>query len=104
MRADWLSDPDLIPPMTEAELADELSPVEWLQVEAEGAREYLSRMDAVKPSLMLRRVADQFPEFEWLCWLPEEERRWYLTAGDAQYVRDAFFAHLPEWAYEAVVA
>lgn len=101
---DWLSNPDLIPPMTEAELADELSPVEWLQVEAEDAREYLGRMDAAKPSLMLRRVADQFPEFEWLAWLPPEERHWYLSVGDAEYIRQAFFPHLPDWAYEALTA
>lgn len=66
--------------------------------------EYLDRMAAVEPSLMLRRVADQFPEFEWLCWLPPEERRWYMTVGDSEYVRQSFFPHLPEWAYGALVS
>jgi hypothetical protein len=78
---------------------------EWEDFDQEkAAQEYLDRMDAVEPSLLLRRVADRYPEFEWLCWLPEEERHWYMTVGDQAYVRQLIFPHLSSWAYEALAS
>jgi hypothetical protein len=71
--------------------------------QAQAMADYLDRMN-VEPSLMLRRVADRYPEFEWLCWLPEDERHWYMTVGDQEYVKQSWFVYLAPWAYETLAS
>jgi hypothetical protein len=65
---------------------------------------YLARPEPDPPHL-LRKVAARFPEFEWLCFMSPTERAWYLdVGGDRGYIRQTFFAHVPDWAWTALAS
>lgn len=44
----------------------------------EESERYLAYRPPPRIKAIARRHADEDPSMEWLCWLPRDERRWYL--------------------------